>query len=178
MTEIMTSYPELEIGFMHDLSRKVTESVISFRTDFGIVVNPVRHPDLVIKPLMKDEVTYWTGPSRTILNDTKSEESVLICDEELHQTQSLLKNARKSKVQFKRILASSNLEVIASLVSSGAGLGILPGRVATRIASQGLKKAGPGMPVFNDEICLIYRADAQKSKASKVIIDTIRAKLK
>jgi LysR family transcriptional regulator, cell division regulator len=176
--DLMSEYPALEIGFFHDLSRKVTESVISFRTDFGIVVNPVRHPDLVIKPLMKDEVTFWVGSEKTRLNDPKSEEAVIICDEELHQTQSLLKAVKKAKIPFKRVLASTNLEVIASLVSHGAGLGILPGRVATRIQSQGLKKAGPNLPVYHDEVCLVFRADAQKSKASKVIIDTIRTKLK
>ncbi len=176
LTDLMSEFQELEISLFHDLSRKVTESVISFRTDFGIVVNPVRHPDLVIKSLISDQVTFWTGPERTDLNDIKSNNAILICDQELIQTQALLKNIKKMRT-FKRVLDSSNLEVVAALVACGAGVGILPGRVATRISAQGLKKV-PGLPVFNDEICLIYRADAQRSKASKVIIETIQKKLK
>ncbi|HEX4925343.1 MAG TPA: LysR family transcriptional regulator [Bdellovibrionales bacterium] len=176
LPRLLDAYPGIEISLVHDLSRKVTESVISFKVDFGIVVNPVKHPDLVIKKLLDDEVGFWTGPERTAVNDLKSENAVLICDAELIQTQSLLKKA--GKLDIKRRLTSSNLEVITSLVASGAGVGVLPERVATRLPELGLKKAGAGLPTFKDEICLVYRADAQRSAASKVTIDAIQSTFK
>lgn len=174
LPELLNSYPEIDLSFVHDLSRRVTEGVVSFKIDFGIVVNPVRHPDLVIKKVLEDEVTFWTGPEKTSANDLKGENAVLICDADLLQTQSLLKGAKRSSLDFKRTVTSSNLEVITALVASGCGIGILPERVATRIESQGLKRAGSGFPTFKDEVCLIYRADAQRSQASKVIVEAIQ----
>ena len=53
-----------EIQLLHDHSRKITEKVISFDVDYGIVVNPVSHPDLVIRLITTDEVSYWTGRLR------------------------------------------------------------------------------------------------------------------
>lgn len=176
LPRLLAEYPGIEVSLVHDLSRKITESVISFKVDFGVVVNPVKHPDLVIKKLLDDEVGFWTGPQRTAVNDFKSEDTVLICDADLLQTQALLKKA--GRLDISRRLTSSNLEVITSLVASGAGVGILPERVATRLPEQGLKKAGSGLPTYKDEVCLIYRADAQRSAASKVTIEAIQSAFK
>lgn len=53
---LLTEHPALEIAFVHDLSRKITERVISFEVDLGVVINPVAHPDLRLVPLGSDEV--------------------------------------------------------------------------------------------------------------------------
>lgn len=160
----LETYPELELKLVHDLSRKVNEEVISFRVDFGIVVNPVAHPDLVIQEIGTDKVTLWTKKKPSALQDPESKEAVLIYDPNLIQSQFLLK---KVASKFSRAITSTNLEVIAAMVASGAGVGILPGRVATRIRSYGLKPLGANQPFFEDRICLCYRADYQKTEASK-----------
>jgi len=49
----------LKLKLHHDLSRKMTEEVVSSRIDFGLVINLTPHPGLVIKPLLTDEVTFW-----------------------------------------------------------------------------------------------------------------------
>ena len=163
----------LEIKFVHDLSRKITEAVISFKVDFGIVVNPVSHPDLIIKELMTDEVSFWIGSQKSTLQDVKSGKAVLICDPDLLQSQSLMTHMEKFGLKFSRNITSSNLEVITALVASGAGVGILPGRVATHIKSYKLKPLKMKCPKFSDRICLIYRVDTQKSLASKALIQEI-----
>ena len=63
--------------------------------------------------------------------------------------------------------------MIAGLTAAGAGVGVLPGRVATRVRALGLKKIEPAGPVFHDRICLIYRPDVQKTRAAKVISEAI-----
>ncbi len=92
LPQLLSQYP-LNIKLTHDLSRKITESVISARVDVGIVVNPVRHPDLVLKKLSDDQVTLWQSPEMSAGN-----RDVLICDPDLLQTQSLLKKVQKSQV--------------------------------------------------------------------------------
>jgi LysR family transcriptional regulator, cell division regulator len=155
----------------HGLSRKVTDLVIGFQADFGIVVNPTQHPDLVIKVLAKDEVGLWVG-QKTPLSRLKGDSNVLIYDPDLLQCQWLLKQLKRKGWQFGRTLESSNLEVITALVAQGSGVGILPGRVATKDPHLGLRSIA-GSPKFQDKVCLIYRADAQKSKAAKTLISRI-----
>jgi DNA-binding transcriptional LysR family regulator len=167
IAKLLLLHDALELKLVHDLSRRITEDVISFKIDFGIVVNPWRHPELVIRTLCEDEVTLWASRKSSPLQSPDSGQAVLICDPDLLQTQAIQKQLGKRGLRFQRVVTSSSLEVIASLVASGAGVGVLPTRVATRIRSYGLRPLTPDGPKFSDRICLVYRADAQKSVASR-----------
>jgi LysR family transcriptional regulator, cell division regulator len=169
LPELLLSYPALEIKLVHDLSRKITEDVISFRIDFGLVINPIPHPDLVLKPLSRDEVTVWTGPGNLPAQTLGSDEAVLICDPNLIQSEFVVKQLAQKGVRFRRTIPSSSLELITELVASGAGLGILPEKVATRVPAFKLKRAGKDLPRYHDHLSLAYRVDSQKSLASKII---------
>lgn len=177
LPQIIRDNPGFELKLVHDHSRKITEDVVSFRVDFGIVVNPVEHPDLVIRHLCDDEVTLWTGPGSAPEQDPFSGKGVLICDTDLLQTQSLIQQMARKGMVFKRTLTTSSLEVITSLVASCAGVGLLPGRVAGRDKALGLRPLRTDGPKFMDQICLVYRADAQKSKASRTILKIIERSL-
>lgn len=168
---LLERFPALEIKLQHDLSRKITESVIRMETDIGIVVNPVRHPDLVIRKLCDDEVTFWVAKGKRRIQDWASGEAVLICEPELQQTQDLLQKLDRAKIRFRRIVTSSNLDVIAKLVGAGAGVGILPGRVVA--ASGDTLKRVAGAPVFRDEISLLYRVENRSVRAIQEISDQI-----
>lgn len=164
---LMGRFPKLEMNLSHGLSREMTEEVISFKTDFGIVVNPVRHPDLVILELGRDEMSlWWTGQNQAAA-------SLLIYDPSLRQSQSILGQLKKKKLSFERQIESGNLEVVASLAGNGCGVGILPGRVAALYPR--LKKFKQTAPKFEDSICLVYRADTQKTKAAAAIIQSIKS---
>ncbi len=174
LPNLMQQHPELEIKLSHDLSRKITEEVISFEVDFGIVVNPVHHPDLVVKELCTDDVLFWTANRPSPTQSLDPQNGVLICDLNLVQVQKLLGDLNKKNQGFKRIIQSGNLEVITDLTASGVGVGVLPRRVATRINSYKLRPLDNRLPVFKDKICLVYRADAQKTKGSQTIIESIK----
>jgi DNA-binding transcriptional LysR family regulator len=160
--KILSQYPLLEIQLFHDLSRKVTERVISMDVDLGIVINPVAHPDLIIKKLEKDLVTLFFNPK------FKNNRDVLICDPDLIQAQNISKNLGS---QFKRQLHSSNLEVVRALTESGSGVGILPTRVAQQ--SQADLQRLSGAPTFQDEIALVYRLEKKNNRALQVLVESI-----
>lgn len=176
---LIAKHPELELVFQHDLSRRITERVVSFECDFGIVVNPYAHPDLRIVRLAVDEVAFWRAHG-----DVPTD--VLICEPDLLQTQSLLAQIKKvgpaHGFDFRRTIKSSSLEVVASLAASGAGVAILPTRVAEmqrdRRGEPRLKPLSAKAPIFEDKICLAYRPDAQKSVAAKVVMRAIEAAFK
>ncbi|MBI2608525.1 MAG: LysR family transcriptional regulator [Deltaproteobacteria bacterium] len=173
---LLENYPQLEIKCVHDLSRRMTESVISMQVSVGIVVNPVPHPDLVIQKLCSDIVTFWKGKENNPLQDPYSGKGVLICDPDLIQTQDLLKKIKKTKIKYRTILSSSNLEVIAELVASGSGFGIIPGKVAKRQSYMKLQKIKRA-PVFYDEVCAIYRIENKNVPAIQIITQKLKKAL-
>lgn len=159
---MLEQYQELEFEFIHDLSRKILEKVISQECDLGLVINPVSHPDLVLHKLVSDEVSIYRSPGY--------KGDVLILDPSLKQSQSLMKNIRKS-FPFKREIHSSSLEVIRNLCEHKAGMAILPGRVAA--LSDKIKQL-PNAPIFKDELYLVYRMERRTEASFKKIIDQIR----
>lgn len=159
---LQQDFPQLDFKCLHGLSREMTEKVISWEADFGLVVNPIQHPDLVIIKLYTDEVAiFHAGIS----------EGSLIFDEQLTQSQYILKKFN-NKVKFHSTIISSNLEVVAELTALGLGYGVLPTRVASRHgALQRLK----GAPIFKDEICLVYRPEKHDNAVSQRIIQAIKS---
>lgn len=169
-------HENLEINLVHDLSRKITERVISSEIDIGIVVNPVRHPDLLIQKLYDDEVTFWHNKSIPQNPEFSKRGHTLIFDPNLLQTQALLKKCDKAGLKIHRTIHSTNLEVIANITAAGCGVGILPTRVADNSPKR-LSKL-PGAPVFKDEICLISRVESKKVASIQYICNTIKGSSK
>jgi LysR family transcriptional regulator, cell division regulator len=158
--EIYRKFPTIEIQLVHQLSRVICEQVISGNIEFGLAINPVAHPDLVIYRLLSDEVGFWKSEGAA--------EDVLIYDPALVQSQNLLKKVKKT---FKRTLVSDNLEVLAMLAKTGVGIAILPGRVAEQ---HGLKRIKSNFR-FEDTLSLIYRSDLIKSAATRALIEELKA---
>ena len=172
MPTLLEKHPKLEIHFRHDISRKIMEQVINLSIDIGIVVNPIKHPDLIIRKLRVDDITFWVGDEKSHSQDLHSGQGVLICDPAMTQVNALLKKIKKMNLSFARMITTDNLEVVAHLVGNGSGIGILPSCVAE---SQSVKlKKVPNMPFFSDELCLIYRNENRNVKAIQVIIGMIK----
>lgn len=168
LPKILQSHPKLEIQLKHDLSRIIAEEVINFRVDIGIVVNPVKHPDLVIKKIYDDKVTCWQSK---LLK--RSVDSIIICDPNLFQTQWILKRLKSNN---HRMMTTSSLEVAASLAIHGVGTAILPGKVVEYLSASLL--AVPNAPVYPDEICIVYRHENRNIKAIQVIIEALKQIIK
>lgn len=173
LPDLLDKYPKLQVHLKHDISRKITEKIINLSIDIGIVVNPLKHPDLIIKKLCEDEVTFWIGEGKRNIQNIYSKEAIILCDPDLTQTQTLLKKAKKFGIVSDRIITTHNLEVIASLTANGCGIGILPGRVAQSLYPDKLKKIPK--PVYFDEICLIYRNENRNVRAIQAIGNTIKS---
>ncbi len=155
---IYEEYSGIEIKLEHGLSRVLTEQVISGKIDFAFVVNPIRHPDLVIHELAKDEVSFWRASG--------GQSDVLLYNPDLFQSQALLKKLKHKT--FHRTIISESLEVLAILARSGAGVAILPDRVVGALCPE-LRKVN-GTPAFLDHIAFIYRADIRQTASAKAVI--------
>lgn len=169
LADFLKKYPDLTIQLFHGLSRHMTEDVISQKLDSAFVVNPVLHPDLVIKEIAKDRVTLWK--SKNCLNP-----ETLIVEPSLLQTQDILRKLQKKNIHFSRVIESSNLEVISQLVVSGVGCGVLPERVIKSFDDQNIQIVREA-PEFQDRICMIYRPEFKKSMRGQALIEAAKENL-
>jgi LysR family transcriptional regulator, cell division regulator len=156
-------YDKLSIELQHDISRRITENVTNFAIDIGIVVNPFPHSELISRKLYEDKMMFWS-------NEKEYDESTIICDPALHQTQVLLKKIKQKGLFFTRMLTSDNLEVIRALTEKGCGIGILPQTVAVKAPT-----LSPlvHMPNFRDQICVIYRVENKSIRSIQAIVNSI-----
>jgi DNA-binding transcriptional LysR family regulator len=163
---LLKQWPQLELKLVHDLSRKINDQVLNHEVDFGLVVNPARHPDLVVKELGRDVFTFWGRARR--LSDT------VLFDPDLRQAQTLLQRLEKRGVSFRRRVTSASLDILARLAAQGAGTAILPTHLAER-TRPALRRPAMEVPTFEDVICLVYRADAQRSPGARAVIAALQA---
>lgn len=169
LRDLLEDNTQLNVQLYHDLSRNVLQMILDNVVDAGLVINPEKHPDLIIKELLEDEVTVWKRKGCT-LND------VLIFDPSLFQVQSILEKLKRKNFRYMRQISSSNLEVIASLLSSGTGHAILPKRVATHHPFP-IEEAHPEITPFKDSLCLVYRPTLKKTATGRAFIEaTMKAK--
>ncbi len=163
LARIYNQAPGIQFQMEHGLSRVMVEQVISGDLDFAVAVNPIRHPDLVIVSMAKDEVCFWKIESAPL--------DILICDPYLIQSQYLMKKLGKKRA-ISKTLHSTSLELVRAFALEGLGTAILP----TRVAKQGgdeLKRC-KDFPTYIDEICFVYRKDLYRSAASEYVIGEFR----
>ena len=154
--------PKIELELVHDFSRNLTEKVIQLELDLALVVNPERHPDLIIQKLGIDRSCFWKSSSareipKILFTDTKT-----------------FKGKIKQLSDY-RIVETSSLELIRTLVNQGAGFGFIPERVA-KIETN--LKLMTEFPTYNEDICLIYREGTMKTKAALSLLTTAKMVLK
>jgi len=173
LADLLENHPKLEIHLKHDISRRITEQVINLSIDVGIVVNPFKHPDLIIRKLCDDEVTFWVGQGTREIQNIHSKQAIILCEPDLTQTQSLLKKCKKTGVISERIMTMNSLEVVANSTANGCGIGILPTRVAKAMYPDKLKRV-PKASVYSDEVCLVYRNENRNVQAIQTIVNIIK----
>jgi DNA-binding transcriptional LysR family regulator len=161
--------PQIQVKLFHDWSRNINEKIINFELDLGFVINPFKHRDLVLRKLGDDQVCFWKATG-------KVPPKILFADMNLTQTRTLLTSVWAKKFANWQLIETPNLELIRTLVTQGAGVGILPTRVVQAEAS-GLEHYAKDLPQFHDEIFLAYRVGTLNSAAGKKLIDCARASL-
>ena len=162
LPKLTKKLPNMNFHLIHGLSREMAERVINWQVDFGIVVNPIRHPDLVIINLAKDEVKIF---------HRKNCQNKLIYDPRMAQAQDILKKFSLKKQGISEYITTSSLEVSAKLASLGMGYAVLPTRVAKNFT--GLVELDKS-PIFEDKICLVYRVEKHKNEIGKLIINEFK----
>lgn len=173
LPNLLESYPMLDIQLKNDITPRILEQIINFKIDIGILVNPVKHPDLIIRKLCKDEMTFWTIPNKRKIHDVYSGEAIVVCDPDLKQTQYLINKGMSKGFVFDRIITMNSLEVVAHMTANGCGVGILPSMMTGSLYPKKLKRVHEA-PVCSEELCLVYRHEIRNIRAIQTITESIK----
>lgn len=163
LENLQTYAPGIEINLVHDFSRKITERVVSYDIDLGFVVNPVRHPDLVLKKMGDDRVMFWRARNSSDIPKR------IFADVNLVQIQDILGKTHAKDFKDWKLINSHSLELIRTLTLAGQGIGILPERVA-KADGVDLVPYDSKLPVFEDKIFVVYRKDVLSNRAGKELV--------
>jgi len=157
--------PKLDLNIVNGSSHEINKKVAQGEIDFGLVMNPLPIPGLVTRFIGEDDVQVWESKSRY--------QDRLIYNPEMIQATSILsrwKDAPQDRVEV------PNLELIAHLVASGAGMGILPGQVVK--AQRHNLRLIPQTPSYKDRLAVVCYPEIIKSKEGKVIFEELKRSFK
>lgn len=172
LRRFLGAHPKIQVALWNGNSRDVAAAIVARKVDLGIVVNPEPHPDLVIVPLFTDRVELlWR---RSLARRPPPPSLPLLYVPELLQTQWILRQL-PAALRERPHLSCSSMELVKSLVVDGAGLGILPRRVARHGVPDGALVPLAGAPGFDDQIALVRRADLHETRAARLLLDALKA---
>lgn len=167
---LLKNYPSLNLKFHHGGSRLINEQIISKLIDFGVVVNPVKHPDLVLRKICDDEVKIFKIP--------ESKSDTIIYDPNMFQSLYIINKLKKRKKSYKNFLELESLELIRELGLAGVGDVILPSRVANKPGMPNAFKEVTKSPIFKDEFYFVWNSTKQWNKTEKEFLRNFQLILK
>ncbi len=155
-------YPQINFKLHHDNSRSVQQMIQNGEIDIGVVVNPIRNPDLFINRITFDKVMIWKSTSNQTPNNQ------LIADFTLPQTHEILRQWKSAPTQH---IHTNDFNLIGDLVESNMAYGILPERF---VQMEKLKVENEQKSLFvKDEFCVVYRPEFLKNSYSKECVQFI-----
>ena len=175
MTRFLESNPRIQLSLSNAPSQAVLNATAERAVHFGIVVNPEPHPDLV---QMVDLFVLADGaPESGDLEAAKERlrRGPLVFAGRVVQSQQIIEQLAAMDALPSRLLPCGDLELVKSLALAGLGVAILPRRVARYLQDKKLRRLHPALPFIPDEIHLLFRGDAHRTRAFVITKDAIVA---
>jgi len=181
MTRFLESNPRIQLSLSNASSRAVLEATVERSVHFGLVVNPDPHPDLVQMKLFRDAVDLFVladgAPEAGDLEAAKQRlrRGPLVFAGRIVQSQQIIDQLAVLDALPPRLLSCGDLELVKSFALAGLGIAIIPRRVARYLQERKLRRLHPALPFVADEIHLLFRGDAHRTRAFVITKDAIVA---
>jgi len=181
MTRFLESNPRIQLSLSNASSRAVLEATVERSVHFGLVVNPDPHPDLVQMKLFRDAVDLFVladgAPEAGDLEAAKQRlrRGPLVFAGRIVQSQQIIDQLAALDALPPRLLSCGDLELVKSFALAGLGVAIIPRRVARYLQERKLRRLHPALPFIADEIHLLFRGDAHRTRAFVITKDAIVA---
>ena len=167
------AHPRIELAIVTGASKQVEAGVLARDHDVGLVTHLPSHPDLVLVELFRDHVelvvradgaaTTWAAASERLVRGP------LIYAPQVPQSRELLERLAARGLVPARRVEVGDLGVIKELALGGAGIAILPRRVAAHGSGGALVALHDGLHGIPDMIRLIYRVDLHRRRAANLV---------
>jgi DNA-binding transcriptional LysR family regulator len=180
MREFLGQAPRIDLKIHNQSSEEIREAVVRREIHFGLIVNPIPHPDLVLVELFHDAVELIVSADETAvttLEDAKArvEAGPLIFAGRVLQCQEIIQRIASESFLPERLLSVGDFELVKALVLAGLGVAVMPRRVAEYNQEGRLRPLFAGLPSVPDQIFLIYRGDFHRTKAALKVKDALVA---
>ena len=181
MTRFLECNPRIQLSLSNASSRAVLEATVERSVHFGLVVNPDPHPDLVQMKLFRDAVDLFVladgAPEAGDLEAAKQRlrRGPLVFAGRIVQSQQIIDQLAALDALPPRLLSCGDLELVKSFALAGLGVAIIPRRVARYLQERKLRRLHPALPFVADEIHLLFRGDAHRTRAFVITKDAIVA---
>lgn len=181
MLDLMRAAPGIEVTLWNGTSAAVQEAVVGREVDFGIIVNPSPHPELVLVELFEDAMDLFvaapegSAPLEREAAMARLREGPLVFAGRVSQCRDLIERLAHEQLLPERLLSCGDLELVKSMALAGVGVALLPRRVAAYGQPGRLRRLHPSFPFFPDTIVLAYRADLHRTRAAMRLKDAIAA---
>ncbi len=181
MTRFLENNPRIQLSLSNFPSRVVLNATVERTVHFGIVVNPEPHPDLVQLKLFRDAVDLFVlangAPQSCDLEVAKERlrRGPLVFAGRVLQSQQIIDQLAAMDALPSRLLPCGDFELVKSFALAGLGIAVLPRRVARYWQDGQLRRLHPALPFIADEIHLLFRGDAHRTRAFVITKDAIVA---
>jgi DNA-binding transcriptional LysR family regulator len=141
-------------------------AAVHFGVDAGVWLRP--HQELVIVPMFRDVMSVVCARRRP------RAAVPLFYVPRIPSSEKVIEALRARGKLPERVVPCGDLELVKSLVLHGAGIGIVPWRVATYGTPLGaLRLADPALPFEVDIATLFYRADLHRTRGAMLVRDEL-----
>ena len=181
MTRFLEANPRIQLTLSNAPSRTVLEATVERAVHFGLVVNPEPHPDLVQIKLFRDAVDLFVladcepDPGEFDAAMERLRRGPLVFAGRVLQSQQIIERLAAINAIPSRLLPCGDLELVKSFALAGLGVAVLPRRVARYCQDGRLRRLHPRLPFIADEIHLLFRGDAHRTRAFVITKDAIVA---
>lgn len=163
--------PGIELALWEGTAPAVRDAVVDRAVHFGVAVNPRPHPDLVLVRMFRDVMGVVRGTTKP------RADAPLFYVPRIVSSERVVETLRTKRLLPERVVPCGDLELVKSLVLGGAGIGVLPWRVARNGVPRGaLKLVDPAWPFQVDVGYLFYRGDLHRTKAAMLVRDELAAR--
>jgi DNA-binding transcriptional LysR family regulator len=172
LPDLIQEHRGIDIQLVHDKSDAILDAVLGSQIDIGIVVDVVRHPDLMIKKVCSGRVKLWTAAEKSYSQDYQAGTATLLYNPNMVEAFEVMRKLKKGPVKYQRTLSSTSIEILASLATAGMGIAILPELALKAMDVKSLKPV-PESPIVVHDVFVVYRIENRKVAAIQEILNRI-----
>jgi DNA-binding transcriptional LysR family regulator len=183
--EFLPTAPHVTLSLWAGPSQTVQQAVLNRDIHFGLIANPVPHPDLVLVKLFYDATDIFVA--RQLQHGDQATHQSLDWEEACARLRAgplvyvsytaraaeLLARLGDAQLLPASQLACGDVALAKSLAQAGIGVAILPRRIATDDREGTLQRLHPALPYLPDAIYLAYRADLHRTRAAIRLKDAL-----